>query len=138
MGMEHTYDWRLTEPARAALVHIESRRASDGESVFDATLALRRREMSTAQLARALARYPLLTLRILARIYAPRAAPALARRALLPAPTRRRARRMSAARGPCQTLRARSSAAGARGGGRSTGSPAGSCCACSRIPAAAN
>jgi uncharacterized protein len=69
MGMDHVYDWRLTEPADSLAVHIESRRV-DGQSVFDATLALRRRELSAAQLARALARYPLLTLRILARIYA--------------------------------------------------------------------
>jgi uncharacterized protein len=55
MGMEHTYDWRVSEPAQRLSVHIESHRAC-GESVFDATLAL--------------ARYPFLTMRIVARIYA--------------------------------------------------------------------
>jgi DUF1365 family protein len=69
MGMDHVYDWRLTEPAARLAVHIESHH-SDGESVFDATLALRRRELSGRELARALARYPLLTMRIVARIYA--------------------------------------------------------------------
>jgi DUF1365 family protein len=68
MGMDHVYDWRLTEPAARLAVHIESHRV-DGESVFDATLALRRRELSGRELARALARYPLLTIRIVARIY---------------------------------------------------------------------
>jgi DUF1365 family protein len=68
MGMEHVYEWRLTEPAERLAVHIESHRPS-GESVFDATLALRRRELSGRTMARALARYPFLTLRILARIY---------------------------------------------------------------------
>jgi uncharacterized protein len=69
MGMDHTYDWRLTEPAQRLAVHIESQRP-DGERVFDATLALERRELSAGQLRRALARYPFLTLRIIARIYA--------------------------------------------------------------------
>jgi hypothetical protein len=68
MGMEHTYEWRVSEPAQRLSVHIESQRP-DGESVFDATLSLARRELSGRELARALARYPFLTLRILARIY---------------------------------------------------------------------
>jgi DUF1365 family protein len=69
MGMEHAYDWRLTEPGERLAVHIASER-SDGETVFDATLALERRELSAHELSRALARYPFLTLQILARIYA--------------------------------------------------------------------
>ncbi|MBA3807167.1 MAG: DUF1365 domain-containing protein [Solirubrobacterales bacterium] len=68
MGMEHTYRWRLTEPDEQLAVHIASERPS-GESVFDATLSLRRREISPTALARALVRYPLLTPRIMARIY---------------------------------------------------------------------
>ena len=68
MGMDHVYDWRLTEPAERLLVHIESRRP-DGESVFDATLSLRRRELAGPALRRALLRYPALTARITARIY---------------------------------------------------------------------
>ncbi len=68
MGMDHVYDWRLTEPSQRLSVHIESHRSS-GESVFDATLALRRRELSRPEMARALARYPLLTMRIMGRIY---------------------------------------------------------------------
>jgi uncharacterized protein len=71
MGMDHVYDWRLSEPSGRLSVHIESRRTG-GDSpqrVFDATLALERRELSGRELNRALARYPLLTLRILARIY---------------------------------------------------------------------
>jgi DUF1365 family protein len=68
MGMDHTYDWRLTEPAEQLLVHIESQRAN-GERAFDATLSLRRREITRRSLRRALARYPLLTVRIVTRIY---------------------------------------------------------------------
>jgi DUF1365 family protein len=68
MGMDHTYDWRLTEPAEQLLVHIDSRGA-DGESVFDATLSLNRRELTPGALRSVLLRYPFLTARILARIY---------------------------------------------------------------------
>jgi uncharacterized protein len=68
MGMEHTYDWRLTEPGERLAVHISSQ-SPDGRTAFDATLALERRELSTSELTRALARYPFLTVRILARIY---------------------------------------------------------------------
>jgi DUF1365 family protein len=68
MGMEHTYDWRLTEPGERLAVHIASQRP-DGETVFDATLALERRELSGKEMSRALARHPFLTMRIIARIY---------------------------------------------------------------------
>jgi DUF1365 family protein len=67
MGMDHVYDWRLSEPGERLSVHIESARG--GERAFDATLSLARRELSTREMARVLARYPLLTLRLTARIY---------------------------------------------------------------------
>jgi DUF1365 family protein len=68
MGMAHTYDWRLTAPAETLSVQIDST-TGEGERVFDATLALRRREPSAPELRRVLVRYPLLTLRLTARIY---------------------------------------------------------------------
>ena len=67
MGMDHTYDWRLTEPGERLLVHIDSLR--DGEKAFDATLTLHRRQMTPAALRSALLRYPLMTLRVSALIY---------------------------------------------------------------------
>lgn len=74
MSMDHVYEWRLSEPGERLAVHIESRRAGEegglGMSAFDATLALSRRELDRRALRRALARYPLLTARIVARIYA--------------------------------------------------------------------
>jgi uncharacterized protein len=72
MGMEHTYQWRASDPAEHLSLHIESHSIGQQstEAVFDATLSLRRRELSGRELARALARYPLLTMRIMARIYA--------------------------------------------------------------------
>lgn len=69
MGMDHTYDWRLSEPGERLSVHIESTR-DGGERAFDATLSLRRHEMTPGELRRALLRYPALTMRLSARIYA--------------------------------------------------------------------
>jgi DUF1365 family protein len=68
MGMDHVYDWRLTEPGEHLSVHIESQRPT-GERVFDATLSLRRQAITERSLRRSLARHPLLTASIVARIY---------------------------------------------------------------------
>jgi DUF1365 family protein len=67
MPMDVDYDWRFTPPGRRLLVHMEDRRA--GARLFDATLTLRRREISGGALALVLARYPLGPLRVLAAIY---------------------------------------------------------------------
>jgi DUF1365 family protein len=67
MGMDHTYECRLAAPGRTLAVHIESRRCE--ERAFDATLSLRRRELTPASLRRVTARYPLATMRVLALIY---------------------------------------------------------------------
>ena len=68
MGMEHVYELRVTDPAERLAVNISSA-DRDGKAVFDATLALSRQELTGANMARALARYPFLTIRIMARIY---------------------------------------------------------------------
>jgi DUF1365 family protein len=68
MGMEHVYELRVTDPAERLAVHISSA-DREGRPVFDATLALARRELNGPNMARALARYPFLTMRIMARIY---------------------------------------------------------------------
>jgi DUF1365 family protein len=68
MGMNHTYDWRLSEPSERLSVHIESL-GDDGKRAFDATLSLCRSELTPRTLRHALARYPALTMRITARIY---------------------------------------------------------------------
>jgi hypothetical protein len=70
MDMRHTYDWRLSEPGERLSVHIESAHADDGARAFDATLSLGRREITPSALRSALVRYPALTLRLTARIYA--------------------------------------------------------------------
>jgi DUF1365 family protein len=63
MGMDHTYDWRLTHPAENLIVQIDSERA--GVLAFDATLSLERRPIA----AGVLLRHPALTLRVVAQIY---------------------------------------------------------------------
>jgi uncharacterized protein len=68
MGMDHSYRWRLTAPAQTLSIHIASHR--EGRVAFDATLGMRRRELTPASLARMTARYPFATLRVLALIYA--------------------------------------------------------------------
>ncbi len=67
LGMDHTYEWRLDVPGDRLVARIENRRA--GETVFDATLSLERRELNRAALTRVLVRYPAPTLRATARIY---------------------------------------------------------------------
>jgi uncharacterized protein len=68
MGMDYRYSWRVSVPAQQLAVHIENQR--DGAVAFDATLSMRRRELTRASVARTTARYPFATLRVLALIYA--------------------------------------------------------------------
>jgi hypothetical protein len=68
MDMDLVYDWRLCEPDRHLRLGIANRE-SDGEVLFYAELALKRREISGASLARVLLRYPLLTFQVVTAIY---------------------------------------------------------------------
>jgi uncharacterized protein len=68
MGMDHAYAWRLTEPGDQLIVHIDSER--EQRVVFDATLSMRRRALTPTSLHLALLGHPLLTVRIVSRIYA--------------------------------------------------------------------
>jgi DUF1365 family protein len=83
MGMDQTYAFRASEPSERLGVHIESRPvqrvSAPGEpknvaprepKAFDATLSLRRHELSRARLTGMLARYPALSLQTVAKIYA--------------------------------------------------------------------
>jgi uncharacterized protein len=67
MGMDQRYEWRVGIPGETLSVHIASSR--EGVRAFDATLSLRRRELTRATLARLSARYPASALRMLALIY---------------------------------------------------------------------
>jgi DUF1365 family protein len=68
MPMELEYGWTFSEPGERLAVRIETRRPG-GARTFDALLALRRREITGASLAFALARFPLLGAQVVASIY---------------------------------------------------------------------
>jgi uncharacterized protein len=71
MGMDQTYRFSASEPGRTLSVQIESRPREDEDGrTFDATLDLRRRELSRPLMARLLIRYPAHSLQVVARIYA--------------------------------------------------------------------
>jgi uncharacterized protein len=71
MGMDQVYAFRATEPGDRLIVQIESRpREVKRGKVFDATLSLRRRELSGPLLTRMLVRYPAMSLQVVAGIYA--------------------------------------------------------------------
>jgi DUF1365 family protein len=83
MGMDQTYAFRASEPSERLSVHIESRPvhratplaggkddAAAAGKAFDATLSLRRHELSRARLTKTLARYPAMSLQTVAKIYA--------------------------------------------------------------------
>lgn len=73
MGMDQTYAFRASEPGESIAVHIESRpRCAEGafSKTFDATLNLRRRPLSRRTLTGLLARYPAMSLQVVAKIYA--------------------------------------------------------------------
>ena len=67
MPMDQEYAWRFTVPGRRLAVHMRNQRA--GARVFDASLVLERRALTTANLTRVLARFPLITARVSAAIY---------------------------------------------------------------------
>jgi len=82
MGMDQTYSFRASEPDESLAVHIESRPRETAkkhprgdflrsqQKTFDATLNLRRHELSRGTLTRLLARYPAISLQTVAKIYA--------------------------------------------------------------------
>ena len=67
MGMDVEYDWRFTTPGNALSVHMENVEASG--KTFDATLTLRRRELDSSSARSTLARYPLMTTKVVSAIY---------------------------------------------------------------------
>jgi hypothetical protein len=70
MGMDQTYAFRAGTPGERLQVHIESRPREGDEKTFDATLSLRRRELSRPLMLGLLARYPGMSLQVVAKIYA--------------------------------------------------------------------
>lgn len=67
IDMDVVYDWRFTEPASQLAIHMENVNA--GRPFFDATMRLRRREISRASLAHVLVQYPLMTAKVIGAIH---------------------------------------------------------------------
>jgi uncharacterized protein len=67
MEMSLDYDWRFTQPAET--LGVRMRNLKEGTQVFETTLALERREISGASLARALLKFPLMTIKVVVAIY---------------------------------------------------------------------
>lgn len=70
MPMHHGYDWRFTQPGQRLAVHMENLDHQQGDrKVFDSTMSLERRPITTGNLMKALFRYPLMTVQVIAAIY---------------------------------------------------------------------
>ena len=67
MEMEIQYDLRFLEPGESISVHILN--MANGKRRFDATLSLRRREITGSSLAHVLIAYPLMTVKVVGMIY---------------------------------------------------------------------
>jgi len=67
MPMERTYHWRFNPPAEHLRVHMDVLRGDVCE--FDAHLALERRALTAASMARVLWRYPLMTAKVIGAIH---------------------------------------------------------------------
>jgi DUF1365 family protein len=72
LPMDMRYEWSFGAPGDGLHVHMENYSSQDGlprGAAFDATLALTRTPMTTGSLARALLRFPLITLQVVALIH---------------------------------------------------------------------
>jgi DUF1365 family protein len=67
LPMDMRYEWSFGMPDDGLHVHMENWR--DGAAHFDATLDLRRQEMTASSLARALIQFPLITVQVVALIH---------------------------------------------------------------------
>lgn len=67
MPMDIDYDWRFSSPRENLTVHLEN--ARHGQKIFDATLKLKRTEITTRSLANVLLSYPFMTLKVIFAIH---------------------------------------------------------------------
>jgi hypothetical protein len=67
IDMNIEYDWRFRDPGDVLSVHMIDYR--DGDRLFDASLSLRRREISGKSLTRVLFQYPVMTGKVIFLIY---------------------------------------------------------------------
>ncbi len=71
MPMDHDYDWRFTPPGSlpGEQLVVSMKNLDHGRRVFDATLSMRRRPITSLRLNLLLLRYPLMTVQVIAGIY---------------------------------------------------------------------
>ncbi len=67
MPMDIEYDWRFNKPAMRLNVHMENHQQE--QKLFDATMTLNRRPITSASLSRVLVLYPLITAKVVLAIY---------------------------------------------------------------------
>ena len=67
MSMRQDYVWRFNVPGNGLAVHMDNH--EEDRHLFDATLTLRRTEISRGALTRVLVRYPWMTARVITAIY---------------------------------------------------------------------
>ncbi|MGI9233933.1 MAG: DUF1365 domain-containing protein [Woeseiaceae bacterium] len=67
MPMDVRYDWRFSIPSERMTVFMAN--AKDGKRFFNAAIEMRRTEISGSALARVLATFPLMTVKVVAAIY---------------------------------------------------------------------
>jgi DUF1365 family protein len=67
MDMNIDYDWRFNTPAEKLVVHMKN--YQQGSKLFDATLSLQQQPINGINLAGALIRYPLMTVKIITAIH---------------------------------------------------------------------
>jgi DUF1365 family protein len=65
--MDQRYDWTFSQPSERLTVQCMN--FEQNSLIFDSTLKLERREWTARELHRAVGRYPLLTLRVIASIH---------------------------------------------------------------------
>jgi hypothetical protein len=67
MPMDVEYDWCFTDPADRVTVYMAN--SSNGKRMFDASINLKRTEITGRALASVLARFPFMTVKVMAGIY---------------------------------------------------------------------
>ena len=67
MPMDHDYDWRFNQPAEQLVVSMKN--LDHGRRVFDASLSMTRKPITSARLNLMLLKYPLMTVKVIAGIY---------------------------------------------------------------------
>jgi DUF1365 family protein len=67
LPMHHRYDWHFKMPGDALTVHMNN--LDNKEKPFDATLVMRRTEMTSGALTRVLVHYPWMTAKVMGAIY---------------------------------------------------------------------